>query len=72
MDGNGRVARLIEKWFLAEKLGEKFWKLPSEKNYLDNRQEYYDSIDMGVNFYELDYSRCQHFLYMLPEALTSG
>ncbi len=71
MDGNGRVARLIEKWFLAEKLGEKFWKLTSEKNYLDNRQEYYDSIDMGVNFYELEYSRCQHFLYMLPEALTS-
>src|SRR5690606_14768202 len=24
-DGNGRSARLIEKWFLAEKLGEKAW-----------------------------------------------
>ncbi len=24
-DGNGRTSRLIEKWFLAEKLGHKAW-----------------------------------------------
>jgi Fic family protein len=28
-DGNGRSARLIEKWFIAEKLGEKAWFLQS-------------------------------------------
>jgi Fic family protein len=28
-DGNGRAARLIEKWFIAEKLGKQFWKLPN-------------------------------------------
>lgn len=31
-DGNGRTSRLIEKWFLAEKLGEKAWLIQSEKN----------------------------------------
>lgn len=25
MDGNGRSARLLEKWFLSEKLGEIIW-----------------------------------------------
>ena len=29
-DGNGRSARLIEKWFLAQKLGDKSWFLQSE------------------------------------------
>ena len=24
-DGNGRIGRLLEKWFLAEKLGERAW-----------------------------------------------
>src|SRR5690606_35053481 len=32
-DGNGRISRLIEKWFLAKKLGEKAWLIQSEKNY---------------------------------------
>ncbi len=32
-DGNGRSARLIEKWFLGQKLGEKAWFVQSEKNY---------------------------------------
>ena len=26
-DGNGRAARLIEKWFIAEKLGRDFWRI---------------------------------------------
>lgn len=32
-DGNGRSARLLEKWFIAQKLGPKAWFLQSEKNY---------------------------------------
>jgi Fic family protein len=31
-DGNGRAARLIEKWFIAEKFSKDFWKLSFEKN----------------------------------------
>ena len=29
-DGNGRSARLMEKWFLAQKLDEKAWFIESE------------------------------------------
>ena len=30
-DGNGRIGRLLEKWFLAQKLGERAWYVQSEK-----------------------------------------
>ncbi len=69
MDGNGRAARLIEKWFIAQKLGNQFWKLPSEEYYMKNRQKYYDNLDLGVNYYELDDDRCVGFLGMLPGCL---
>jgi len=68
-DGNGRVARLIEKWFLAEKLGKDLWRIPSEEYYKNNLQEYYSSINLGVNYYELDYDNCIDFLTMLPNCL---
>ena len=68
-DGNGRAARLIEKWFVAEKLGRDFWKMPSEEYYLKNQAKYYEAINLGVNFYELNYDRCIGFLKMLPNCL---
>ena len=68
-DGNGRVARILEKWFLALKLEDKAWLIQSEKYYKENIKAYYQNINLGVNFYELDYSRCLPFLLMLPEAL---
>jgi len=68
-DGNGRTARLLEKWFVAEKLGISFWKIPSEEYYKNNQQKYYETINLGVNFYELDYNRCLPFLEMLPNCL---
>ena len=70
-DGNGRAARILEKWFLVSKLGVKFWGLLSEKNYKVRQQEYYDCINLGVNFYVLDYSKCFPFLRMLPGALEA-
>jgi len=69
MDGNGRGVRLLEKWFISQKLGDKFWKLPSEKYYKDHRDKYYENINLGVNFYELDYDQCLPFLCMLPKCL---
>lgn len=69
MDGNGRGARLLEKWFISQKLGDKFWKLPSEKYYRDHKDDYYENINLGVNFYELDYDQCLPFLCMLPKCL---
>ena len=68
-DGNGRAARLLEKWFLAQKLGKLFWNLPSEKFYKDHQANYYNNINLGVNFYELDYNECLPFLVMLPGCL---
>lgn len=68
-DGNGRAARLLEKWFIAEKLGNKFWKIPSEQYYKENQERYYETINLGVNFYMLDYDKCLNFLHMLPSCL---
>jgi Fic family protein len=68
-DGNGRAARLIEKWFIAEKLGLDFWKIPSEEYYKKNQAKYYETINLGVNFYELNYDGCIGFLEMCPNCL---
>jgi len=62
-DGNGRAARLIEKWFLTEKLGGQYWKIPSEK--------YYANINLGVNYYEINYDNCMPFLLMLPNCFKA-
>ncbi|MCW5201589.1 Fic family protein [Desulfobulbus sp. US4] len=68
-DGNGRAARLLEKWFIAEKIGQQFWKIPSEQYYKEHQPEYYATIHLGINFYELDYNKCLDFLVMLPKCL---
>ncbi len=68
-DGNGRAARLLEKWFVAEKLGRDFWKIGSEEYYKENQTKYYETINLGVNFYELNYDKCMGFLEMLPNCL---
>lgn len=69
-DGNGRTARLIEKWFLAEKLGEKAWLIQSEKNYYLKHQAYYNNLRMlGVAYETLDYLKALPFILMLPQAL---
>ena len=68
-DGNGRAARLLEKWFVSEKLGRDFWKISSEEYYKINQDRYYETINLGVNFYELNYDKCLGFLEMLPNCL---
>ncbi len=69
-DGNGRSARLIEKWFLAQKLGEKAWFVQSEKNYYQQHQTYYKNIRLlGLEYPDLDYSKALPFLLMLPNSV---
>ncbi|NHJ85707.1 MAG: Fic family protein [Asgard group archaeon] len=68
-DGNGRAARLIEKWFVTEKLGHDFWKMSSEEYYKKKQVKYYETINLGVNFYELNYDKCFGFMEMLPNCL---
>lgn len=70
-DGNGRAARLLEKWFLAEVLGNAAWGIPSEKYYYDNRREYYNALNVGVNYYETmeRLNQLLPFLTLLPKAV---
>lgn len=69
-DGNGRTARLLEKWFLAEKLGEKAWFIPSEKMYYAHHKTYYHNLrQLGLEYDFLDYSKALPFLLMLPNSL---
>jgi Fic family protein len=68
-DGNGRAARILEKWFIASKLGDEFWKLPSEKYYKDYQSEYYKNLNLGINYYELNYDKSLPFLVMLPNCM---
>jgi Fic family protein len=72
-DGNGRCARLIEKWFLAQKLGLKAWFVTSERNYYEQHQTYYNHLRvLGLEYPGLDYSKALPFLLMLPNALFNG
>lgn len=69
-DGNGRAGRLLEKWFIAQKLGNKSWYLQSELNYYSNINEYYRNLNrLGMFFEKLDYNLALPFLLMLPKAL---
>jgi len=71
-DGNGRSARLIEKWFIASKLGEKAWFLQSEKYYYQHHTLYYTHLRaLGLEYDELDYNRSLPFLLLLPSCLTN-
>ena len=69
-DGNGRSARLLEKWFLALKLGDKAWFVDSERFYYNHHQTYYNNLRiLGIEYPELDYSKALPVLLMLPQSL---
>jgi hypothetical protein len=70
VDGNGRAARPLEKWFLAEKLGAKACQLPTEKYYVGNMQSYFLNLRrLGSSFNTLNDDLCLPFLTMLPKCL---
>lgn len=69
-DGNGRTARLVEKWFLKEKLGKKALSIELEKNYYLNKSNYYNNIRIiGLEYSALDYSKALKFLLMTVTSL---
>ena len=69
-DGNGRSARLMEKWFISEKLGAQAWYIQSEKNYYQNHQLYYKNLRvLGLEYELLNYIKALTFLQMLPQSL---
>lgn len=70
-DGNGRAARLLEKWFLAENLGVAVWGIPTERFYFDHRQLYYAGLNIGANYYDTieNLDQMMPFLSLLPQAV---
>jgi len=69
-DGNGRTARLLEKWFIAQKAGSNAWLLRSEQYYYSHHATYYNNIRaLGLEYPELDYSKALPFLLMIPASL---
>jgi len=71
-DGNGRTARLLEKWFLIEKLGKKIISIELEKNYYKNQSDYYKNIRiLGLEYTGLDYSQSFDFLTMTISGLKT-
>jgi Fic family protein len=69
-DGNGRTARLLEKWFLATKLDEKAWFIASENYYYQNLTNYYNNLArVGLFYEELNFEKGHPFFQMLPNAL---
>ncbi|MEA3494452.1 MAG: Fic family protein [Bacteroidota bacterium] len=70
LDGNGRSARLIEKWFLLEKIGKKASAIQLEKNYYLNLRNYYLNIKkLGLEYEKLDYKKALDFLLMTSKAI---
>lgn len=69
-DGNGRTGRLIEKWFLAEKLGEKAWFIQNDYYYWMNKNDFYKNLNqLGFMYEKLNYNKAIPFLLMLPNSL---
>ena len=71
-DGNGRTARLIEKWFLIEKIGQKATSVQLEKNYYKELNDYYENIrKIGLEYEDLDYSKSLDFLLMTIKGIDN-
>ena len=71
IDGNGRMGRLLEKWFLAQHLGPIAWSIRSERYLIRNLDDYYDTLEqLGPDWGALQWHRCLPFLFLLPNALN--
>lgn len=69
-DGNGRTARLLEKWFLSSHLGQNAWYISSELFYYNQLNDYYNNLArIGLFYEELKYEKALPFLLMLPKAM---
>jgi Fic family protein len=64
-DGNGRMARLVEKWFLSQFIREQIWNLQPEKYIFENKKDYYTKINLGSDYYSLDYTKAIGFMELV-------
>lgn len=71
-DGNGRSARLLEKWFLIRKLGSTATAIQLEKNYFVNLQGYYQNLRvLGLEYENLEFDKALPFLMMTAKGLLN-
>ena len=56
-------------WIITQNLNNNFGNLENEKIYKENKEEYYNSINIGVNFYELNYQKANNFFKIIPQNL---
>lgn len=69
-DGNGRTARLLEKWFLAQHLGPHAWWVHTELYYRMHMALYYKHLRaIGGRWETADMDRALPFLLLLPRSL---
>lgn len=70
-DGNGRLARLLEKWFITSKLGAEYWRMKSEKFYYSNLKEYYRTLALaGLEYESLKLDKSIPFLQLLANSIS--
>lgn len=70
-DGNGRTARLLERWFIARHFGPWAYGLETENYYRDHRYQYFLNLQaVGSSWDGLDLTKALPFLQMLPAAIT--
>lgn len=71
-DGNGRTGRLLEKWFLLQKLGMKAHLIQLEKYYFTNLNNYYNNLKkLGIAYEDLDYTKSLDFLTMTASSISA-
>lgn len=71
-DGNGRLSRLVEKWFLSGQIGSVAWKIPTEFMYRKRIKQYYSRLNKpGKTFDIIEPGKIIDFMLMLPMALTT-
>jgi Fic family protein len=71
-DGNGRIARLLEKWFLLSTIGQKAAAVQLEKNYYRQLKNYYLNIrKLGLEYEKLDYGKSLDFLLMTVNGIET-
>lgn len=69
-DGNGRTARLLEKWFMARHLGHMAWWINSELYYRMHMGLYSGHLAaMGKHWESVNMDRALPFLLLLPRSL---
>ncbi len=71
-DGNGRIARLVEKWFLISKLGNWAFLINAEKYYWENSPDYYANLNIGTDYDSIDWNLCYPFLLMLSDSFVKS